>query len=49
MSLDMSWWLDIIGGQISKSISSGVSFRTAFFDLALVTQIGLASHPLKTP
>jgi hypothetical protein len=49
MILDMSRLLDIIGGQVSKQISSSVSSRTALFDLALVTQIGLAPHPLKTP
>jgi hypothetical protein len=32
---------------VQREDSSGVPFRTAFFDLALVTQIGFASHPLR--
>jgi hypothetical protein len=27
----------------------GDTFRTAFFDHTFVTQIGIVSHPLKTP
>ena len=49
MSLDMSRLLDIIGGQVQSEHSSGVPFPTAFFDLVFATQIGFASHPLKTP
>jgi len=32
-----------------KRYLPGDTFRTAFFDLAFVTQIGIVSHPLKTP
>ena len=49
MSLDMSRLLDIIGRQVRSEDSSDVPFRTAFFDLAFVTQIGFASLPLKIP
>jgi hypothetical protein len=49
MSLDMSRLLDIIGGQVQSEDSSNVPFRDAFFDMAFVTLIGFASHPLKTP
>jgi hypothetical protein len=35
--------------QVLKRCLPGPPFRTAFFDHAFVTQIGIGSHPLKTP
>jgi hypothetical protein len=38
----ISWYL-------TREDLPGAIFRTAFYDHAFVTQIGIVSHPLKTP
>jgi hypothetical protein len=39
----------MISAYLTSEDLPGDTFRTAFFDHAFVTQIGIVSHPLNTP